>query len=242
MWIEKIAYHLGFLLKKAGKRRGTKLKYEADGSVILPFPNPLHGVFAATGIPQVLFHLEQQFESLNNSRIVPKKVRLVGLIFGHSANSMMRNEIIPKAEYWHYRSSVFVDFFCMGYFRTEMRFDSAEFYNAIAELEAKTRWKYSGETDLILVNALRVENNAPLLDFADAISVTLENTIREKCFPSAGYLVEKIVEITDKATGCDLNWDCIASQAGSSPLEELAVSLFKPFQCSQMYSQVGVRK
>src|SRR6266849_104144 len=97
------------------------------------------------------------------------RVRMVGLLFAPPEARLARDEIIPGLPYFHYRSGPNIDFFCAGYRRygpdpeynekavTNDRcpwiFNIGLYDRFRSEIEEMSRWRYSGEADLLLMNA-----------------------------------------------------------------------------------------
>lgn len=133
-----------------------------------------------------------------------RRVRLVGLVFCRPQSNLARDEIIPSLLYFHYRSGEHCNFYFGGYHQApEARggetpvgpdwvFSERDFNRFRREIETRTRWRYSGGTDLILANA--VEGHEPDkadIDFRTAISVNLEQMKADGAFLETGMLFDK---------------------------------------------------
>lgn len=96
------------------------------------------------------------------------KVTMVGLLFARPDNLLVQAEVIPNLSYFHYRSGKHIDFFCAGYDGYTGRGQeegyrevglpgwvySDQMFNQLREeIEAMSKWRYSGDVDLILTNA-----------------------------------------------------------------------------------------
>ena len=147
--------------------------------------------------------------------------KLVGILFCQPTSSLGKNEIVPHLEYFHHRSDFFVDFFCAGYGADWPRgkgedenpvavvdgvrwyFSSKRFNEARAELERKTKWNYSGETDLLLVVARKSPGKTALLDFSTGIACNLEQMTKDEAISSARAFFENIFRLGKKYDGED---------------------------------------
>ena len=134
---------------------------------------------------------------------------------------------------WHHRSGENIDFFCVGYTEFPDTEDAESiasltdngnrrsfYYSASAfeairhHVSAQSRWRYSGEADLILVNAVQPESrdwgthgprSSLALDHIIALDVQL--MVAEHVYASAARLMEGICRAAEDAPahGGDLN-------------------------------------
>lgn len=159
-----------------------------------------------------------------------KTVCLIGLIFGQPQSNLVRDEIIPRIPYWHQRTARNIELFCVGFSsKNNQRFDSATFLSAIGWLERHSRWRYSGETDLILMNAVfSNELQTVILDYSSAVVLTLERALESKAIPSVPALVEDLVAFAEQYEGTDPSWgfsDAQGKRVSMSALKEVLLSL-----------------
>jgi hypothetical protein len=95
---------------------------------------------------------------------LPVPVRPVGLIFGRPACKIFKDELLPDRKYYHLRSGENVELFYMGYADPDVQyvtvgdfdendFSDESFTSAVSDFEKRTTWKYSGQTDVILLNS-----------------------------------------------------------------------------------------
>lgn len=89
-----------------------------------------------------------------------RMVRMVGKLFGRPESQLGAKEVVPNLEYFHVRSSDYVDFFCAGYGPEDSRdpnrhnqirvggvgwrFDADRFNAVRMEVQVRTNWTYSG--------------------------------------------------------------------------------------------------
>ena len=134
--------------------------------------------------------------------------KLVGLLFCRPA-SKFGAEIVKDMGYFHLRSGAYVDVYCAGYGAAwppghhadqkavatvagiEWFFSERAFVALLAEIESRTRWQYSGETELVLLAArgnLRKMQGA--LDFRDVIACNLEAMQKDGAISSSAAFFE----------------------------------------------------
>lgn len=96
-------------------------------------------------------------------------VRMVGILFAPAEVRLARDEIVSSLDYFHHRSGNHIDFFCAGYSRygftpgerpvttdePPWMFSLDAYHRFQREIERLSRWRYSGEADLLLMNGMR---------------------------------------------------------------------------------------
>lgn len=133
--------------------------------------------------------------------------KMIGLLFAQSGSFLAKEEIIPSLEYFHYCSDKNIHFFCGGYSAyaniyldnkpvvsingAKWYFSPKEFHTLCREVERLTDWKYSGETDLILLNFDDLPQKK-IIDFESAILFPLEKMIKENQISSVRSFFEQI--------------------------------------------------
>jgi len=138
----------------------------------------------------------------------------VAVIFGSPACKAMKEDILPSLAYFNFRSGEALDMFCIGYtvpqdtmvFAPE-NFDQKAFHLAIMEFEERSRWQYSGETDLFLLNAYQYEEAGRKhvdLDFGTVFNVTLENAVKDGLIRSTRQYLEELMRYARDYKGDDL--------------------------------------
>jgi len=207
----------------------------------------------AWSIEEINRTLAQAFE-----RRYPKGgTRLVGLLFAPPESSLGGSEITKSLDYFHHRSGDKIDFFCAGYRRfgeakqvvveREVTSDSSPWYFNVIEFEALRKqaqkgssWKYSGEADLILLNAAKSESGPDVsLDWSTAICCDLEKMKKDKAIESARRFFEDIFRFVDEYDGTNPAWD-LSDQQGiilaKSGLKRLILSVL-PKPLREFYSE-----
>jgi hypothetical protein len=172
-------------------------------------------------------------------------VRMVGLLFAPPEVRLARDEIVPGLDYFHHRSGDNIDFFCGGYRRYgyEVRrgerevtkdeppwiFSTSSFEAFREEIQRLTRWRYSGEADLLLMNGISGgEADTAHLDFSSAITCDLDRMIRDKAISSVRRFFEEVFQFAEKASGTDPTWgfsDHQGLRAGGSALKRAILAL-----------------
>jgi hypothetical protein len=141
--------------------------------------------------------LRERFES---GKIAQDRPHLVGLIIGRPSEPLVREQIIPSLEYWHHRSATYIDLFCVG-FLSEV-FDAGEFARTLTTFEQNTVWKYSGGTDLLLVNVKYVPDKRQVLaEYTNSLAVTLEAVTKIGGYERLPIFFEKIMAAAKESFG-----------------------------------------
>jgi hypothetical protein len=148
---------------------------------------------------------------------------MVGLLFAQSRIPIAREEIVPNLPYFHHRSGDKIDFFCAGYGRywypppedqekvttddPPWLFSLSLFGRFCDEIEQLSTWKYSGEADLLLMNAhINPAPAAAGLDFSSAVVCDLEQMKRDGAIRSVPRFFEEIFRYAGRAAADDPAW------------------------------------
>lgn len=144
-----------------------------------------------------------------NSKI--KKHRLIGVLFCNPNTSFCKNEILYSLNYFHHRSKEKIDFFCCGYgaywpeehFKdqkiivnidgTDWSFSDEALISVIEGFENKTKWKYSGENELLLLDVTPAINEDEFFNINSAIVCNLESMKLDNAFTSVRAFIEEII-------------------------------------------------
>ena len=189
---------------------------------------------------------EQIIESLTwYLRDDKDSVKLVGLIFARPEAPLAKDQIFPSVPYFHY-SSGRTNFYFAGFGQGEevpvggiaiqdpkggpdWIFSPKAFNDLKKDIQSRTKWRYSGGSDLVLTNVsysqstLRAEP-----DFATAISVNLNDMKRDGAFEDVSMLFEQIFRFSEEANEHDRTWgfsDRMGVGLGKSALKEILISL-----------------
>jgi hypothetical protein len=146
---------------------------------------------------------------------LPTPIRPVSLIFGRPACKTFKEELLPDQNYYHLRSGANVEIFYMGYANPDAEyitkgvfdendFSDQSFVSAVEDFEQCTTWKYSGQTDLILLNSFFSPKQHVYLDFTNVFAVQLEEAIDSKLIRSGRALIEEIIHQSREADSQDI--------------------------------------
>jgi hypothetical protein len=176
------------------------------------------------------------------------KVTMIGLLFAPPDALLAKAEVLPRLEYFHDRSGSHIDFFCAGYTRGDKGvedykeaglpgwvYSNRKFNQFREDIIKRSRWKYSGETDLILLNAeYSPSARAVNLDFTTAILCKLDVMKKDEAITSVASFFEDIFNYAEHADATDPTW-------GFSDERGLATggSAFKRFILSLLPKDIG---
>ena len=181
-------------------------------------------------------HVEEKIEQWS---------KMVGVLACMPTSRIGKDEILPHLDYFHHRSSYFVDFFCLGYMPASGRknpdekavadvggrswvFNAQAFEGCRRDLENQTTWKYSGETDLVLAVARKSPNKLAWIDYSSAISCNLEDMLRDGAITSVRSFFEQIFSEGERHKASDPVWslsDRLGVKAGGNLISEAVLSL-----------------
>ena len=158
-----------------------------------------------------------------------------------------REEVIPRIGYLDHRSGEHVHFYCAGYggywhrslvpdmeeigdvkYRNgtviPWAFSQRLFAAFVDELEGATRWRYSGNVELILLS--------PQVDFSTALTLDIEAMVSDGGIRSSAELFEAIIRYCRTAAGnpSAYNFSDLqgAKELGKGALDSLLTLLPKP--------------
>lgn len=164
------------------------------------------------GYDQILYELTQRFNE------DARTVIMVALLFARPAVPLVRAEILPNLGHFHYRYGKNFHVFCVGYrdFRDGSMiardilnnpeyFDERAFIECTKQIERHCNWTYSGETDMLLMNAVGDDRRAKL-DFSNVIDCPLEQMIRDGAIKSVNSFFTQIVRFVEKSDVDDPTW------------------------------------
>jgi hypothetical protein len=122
-------------------------------------------------------------------------LRLIGLLFARPESDFSKTHIVPNLNYFNERSGASVDFFLIGYgaywtgaftdtykevvdLGSSTMFSNGAFVDFTKQIEEKTKWKYSGSADLILLNSrYDTATQRGRLIFTNALAFDLEKAV-----------------------------------------------------------------
>ncbi len=170
----------------------------------------------------MLEKLTNAFENRYDNSL--QKTRMVGLVFCSPNSKFTKNEILPQINDWHHRSGNYIDFFFAGYTQGNSNlkgyeevhipgrdgwiYNSKKFNKFRKILQSETTWKYSGASDLLLVNATYDEiNKEAFIDFDTAILCQLNNMLLDNAIVSVEQFFESIFDFSESNNDTNPTWD-----------------------------------
>src|SRR5262245_14750045 len=152
---------------------------------------------------------------------LPKKGScwMCGFLFAPPGTSIGKS-IFDRLMDWHFRSGDNFDFFCVGYGNWKQEqaepvarltrdprlspidyyYNPRSFQEIRKQVEALSGWRYSGEADLLLVNAIRdSDTGKDRLEFDEIVALDIDRLIRENVFSTTARLLERVCQAADDA-------------------------------------------
>jgi hypothetical protein len=173
----------------------------------------------AGSVADLRFGLVETFQRVAAETGRTPASRLLGLLFAPDGAPLTREQVIPRLGQFRWRSRQAMDLFCAGYgrrggpasidatFRTvlehgpdgEWLFSDRGFDDVRRGVEASSGWRYSGEVDLLLVNAhLDPGGGEALVDFQSGAEIRLANAIADEAIGSVAGLLERLFEYAER--------------------------------------------
>jgi len=172
-----------------------------------------------------------------------KRHNFIGVMFCNPNTTFCKNEILLHLNYFHHRSGKYINFFCCGYGAywpegrykdqqvvasidgTAWSYSNQAFVSVLCEFEKTTKWKYSGENELLLLDVSPSRDDK--LNINSAIVCNLEAMNRDKAFTSVRSFFEDIIRYS--VTGKNANgWqfsDRKGGEVAKNYLKETVLSL-----------------
>ncbi|MBC8434125.1 MAG: hypothetical protein H8D96_19630 [Desulfobacterales bacterium] len=156
-----------------------------------------------------------------------RRARLIGIVFSRPELELSKNEIIPSLPYFHFRTQGNICFYFAGYAKEkdsgwdlftdlykEIRGPEGSIWYYLPSLfndyridvENKTKWRYSGGSDLILTNIRFDKSGEAHLDFSSAVVLYLDKLNEINTMPNISKCFEKIFQYAEKQDPDDPAW------------------------------------
>lgn len=170
-------------------------------------------------------------------------IRMVGLLFAPAEVRLAKDQIVPSLDYFHHRSGNHIDFFCAGYSRygftpgeepvtkddPPWMFSAEVFDQFRRDIERRSRWRYSGEADLLLMNSNRgSDEKSASLDFNSTIVCDLDRMIRDQAIHSIRRFFEEVFRFAEEVNTPNPTWgfsDEMGACTADSALKRVILSL-----------------
>lgn len=168
-------------------------------------------MYAADSYEHILLYLARRWRG---------KPYMCALLFAPPGTDVGRS-IFARLMDWHYRSGDNFDFFCVGYGNwqqdpnekpvasiapggnltpIDFYYNAKAFNEVLANVRTRSRWQYSGEADLLLVNVvIDPQTEEPHIDFDDMVALDVDLIVRDKVFATTSRLLERICQSADEA-------------------------------------------
>ena len=193
--------------------------------------------------------------------------KLIGILLAHPKASLPKKEIINLLPHFHLRSGEAIDFFCVGYGAywppehysdqnkvtsiegVDWLFSEQAYSNVIDELEASSKWKYSGETELLLISAVK-KTEELILDYNTAIVCNLELMSKDGAFTSVKAFFTDLFNYSKQQSEKNPTWalsDDRGIKVGKSALKDAVLSLLpkvlkENYKKAEHYAVVNIEK
>lgn len=140
---------------------------------------------------------------------------IIGILIAHPGSEFTQ-KTLKFISSFHHRSGEYTNMYCVGYGaywnsttypdmeniceidNAKWSFSSKMFSDFIFDLEEKSKWEYSGETELILLNY-----KDGILDFSNCLIFRLDKMIRDNSISSPEWLFERIFRHSRKSNSLD---------------------------------------
>lgn len=131
----------------------------------------------------------------------------LGILVGNPNCDFVRNNILNKISEYHHTSNTGIDFYFPGYGAywgstvpdsvnvcnidgVQWSFSSQKFVEFIEKIEENSKWEYSGETELIIINYRDGE-----LDFSETLVFWLDRMVKEGIIYSPSNFFRSIFKL-----------------------------------------------
>ncbi|HEV7645216.1 MAG TPA: hypothetical protein VGO50_14830 [Pyrinomonadaceae bacterium] len=123
----------------------------------------------------------------------------VGMFFTRDSKTSgandIREEIVNSFEYWSADAGEHFDMFFPGWYmrNKKLHFNTKRFLEYRLEIEKHSKWRHSGETDILLLDFdYDLETKETRFDFKNAIHLKVEELVRDKTTGSLAALLSLI--------------------------------------------------
>lgn len=149
-------------------------------------------------------------QAVANIKAEIKKHNLVAILFCNPKTEFCKKEILESLSYLHHRSGNAINIFCCGYGAhwpeekypdleqvtkiegVDWLYSDKAFVSVVKDFEEKTKWRYSGENELLLLDVIP-SLEPKVLNINNAIVCNLEQMKKDDAFSSVRSLFEKLI-------------------------------------------------
>jgi hypothetical protein len=169
-----------------------------------------------------------------------KRHSFVAVLFCNPNSSFCKSEILESLSYLHHRSKQYINIFCCGYGAhwpldkypdlkvvtkiegIDWSYSDNAFVSAVEEFEERTKWRYSGENELLLLDVSPSSDHEEL-NINNAIVCNLEKMKADGAFRSVRVFFEDIIRYASSTKNSDA-WEFSDKIGG-----DVAKNLLKDF-------------
>jgi hypothetical protein len=176
------------------------------------------------------------------------RVRMVGILFAPPTAPLARDELVARLDEYHERSGSNIDLFWAGYGRYWGPFAPADeravtshdppwlfsqtlFEEFRTEIESETKWRYSGEVDLLLLNARFDDTERAVeLQLTDIPAFRLAQAKADGAIFSVASLPQDLFRYAETQSGTDPAWGFFGRESKRNigeALVEVVLSLLR---------------
>lgn len=218
-----------------------RLNSELPRKVVVTRREPVHGIGFMT--PHTM-NRPLRYKTVHESE--ERSSKLIGILLCHSQSPLAKSDIIGHLPFFHVRSGEAIDFFCAGYGAywppghhadevpvarindENWLFSNEAYLQVIDELERDSKWKYSGETELLLIPVTKTSNDSVSLVYESAIVCNLERMAKDNAFSSVRSFFDSIFQYAKTQSANNAAWefsDIKGVEVAGGVLKEFILSL-----------------
>lgn len=138
----------------------------------------------------------------------------VGVLFCNPNTPYVKAEVLPSLKYFHIRSGSNFDFYCCGFGTSwpeneypdkqevtkidgvDWLYSEKAFVGLIEDFERETKWRFSGETELLLLDIERTEGTKNGISISSGLVFNLEKMQKDGALSSVRAFFETIMTFT----------------------------------------------
>lgn len=186
-----------------------------------------------------------------------QSTKVIGILLCHPSSPLAKSEIIDYLPFFHVRSGEEVNFFCAGYGAywppehhadqkavaciggVNWLFSNEAFVSIIQELERESKWRYSGETELLLFPAVNAPGAGIEFDYQSGIVCNLERMSFDEAFTSVRSFFEDVFRFAKQQGYGNTLWafsDSRGTRVAGSVLRDSILSIL-PEELRKAYNK-----
>lgn len=197
-----------------------RLNTELPRKVVITRREPVHAFGFMT--PQTM-NRPLRYKTVRDTE--ERNSKLIGILLCHPESPLAKSEIIGHLPFFHVRSGESIDFFCAGYGAywppghhidetpvarindEDWLFSNEAYLQVIEELEQESKWKYSGETELLLIPVTKASGDSVSFVYESAIVCNLERMAKDNAFSSVRSFFDSIFRYAKKQGANNAAWE-----------------------------------